>query len=199
MHLVGIRAILYGYFTAQDAAVDHFEAIIRTLLEADHYWVQSSFKVDLTSEEKRQIGKHSMPRPEIDLLALNFAKNEVLVVEAKSFLDSPGVRLEELSEEHDIPDGRYKLFTSKRYRTIVFKRLLLQLCEHGMSRANTKISLVLAAGKVYKDQTAALQELFLAREFVLWSPSDIKDKVTALAKRGYENDPAIITAKILLR
>jgi hypothetical protein len=101
--------------------VNHFEAIIRTLLEADHYWVQSSFKVDLTLEEKRQIGKHSIPRPEIDLLSLDFAKYEVLVVEAKSLFDSPGVRLEELAEEHDIPDGRYKLFTSKRYRAIVFK------------------------------------------------------------------------------
>ncbi len=179
--------------------VDHFKSIIRTLLEIDHYWVQSSFTVDLTLEEKRQIGEPSMPRPEIDLLALNFAMNEVLVVEARSFFDSPGVSLEELAEEYDIPDGRYKLFTSKRYRTIVFNRLLLQLCEHGMANANTKISLVLAAGNVYKDQTAAIQELFLTRDFVLWSPSDIKDKVIALAKTGYENDPAIITAKILLR
>ncbi|MGC1388874.1 MAG: hypothetical protein WA807_12760 [Steroidobacteraceae bacterium] len=154
---------------------------------------------DITLEEKRQIGKHSMPRPEIDLLALDFAKNEVLVVEAKSFLDSPGVRLDELAEEHDIPDGRYKLFTSTRYRTIVFNRLHLQFCEHGMTDANNKLSLVLAAGNVYKDQTAAIQELFLTRDFVLWCPSAIKDKGTALAERGYENDPAIITAKILLR
>jgi hypothetical protein len=139
-----------------------------------------------------------MPRPEIDLLALDFAKNEVLVVEAKSLFDSP-VRLDELAEEHDIPDWRYKLFTSKRYRTIVFNRLHLQLCEYGMANADTKLSLVLAAGNIYQDQIAAIQELFLTKDFVLWSPSDIKDKVTALAKRGYENDPAIITATILLR
>jgi hypothetical protein len=69
--------------------MDNFEGIIRTLLEADHFWVQSSFKVELTLEERRHIGKHSMPRPELDLLALNFEQNEVLVVEAKSFLDSP--------------------------------------------------------------------------------------------------------------
>jgi hypothetical protein len=93
-----------------------------------------------------------------------------------------------LEQKHDTPEGRYKLFTSERYRTTVFKRLLLQLCGYGMANADTKISLVLAAGNVYKDQTVALQELFLTRDFVLWSPSDIKDKVTALAKRGYEND-----------
>jgi hypothetical protein len=179
--------------------MDNFEGIIRTLLEADHFWVQSSFKVELTLEEKRHIGKHSMPRPELDLLALNFEENEVLVVEAKSFLDSPGVRVEDLEQKRDTPEGRYKLFTSERYRTTVFKRLLLQLCEYGMANADTKISLVLAAGNVYKDQTVALQELFLTRDFVLWSPSDIKDKVTALAKRGYQDDAAILTAKILLK
>jgi hypothetical protein len=179
--------------------VDHFESIIRTLLESDHYWVQSSFKVHLTQQEKRDIGKHSIPRPEIDLLAINFSQNEVRVVEAKSFLDSPGVRLEDLQREHDIPDGRYKLFTSNRYRQVVFNRLLLQLRACGMANADTKVRLVLAAGKVYRDQTAAIQELFLQRGFILWAPNEIKKKVTVLAERAYENDPAIITAKILLR
>jgi hypothetical protein len=179
--------------------MDNFESIIRTLLEADHFWVQSSFKVELTLEEKRHIGKHSMPRPELDLLALNFEQNEVLVVEAKSFPDSPRVRVEDLEQEHDIADGRYKLFTSERYRTTVFKRLLLQLCEYGMANADTKISLVLAARNVYKDQTVAIQELLLTRDFVLWSPEEIKAKVTALAKRGYQDDAAILTAMILLR
>jgi hypothetical protein len=179
--------------------MDNFEGIIRTLLEADHFWVQSSFKIELTLEEKRHIGKHSMPRPELDLLALNFEQNEVLVVEAKSFLDSPGVRVEDLEQEHDTPEGRYKLFTSERYRKTVFKKLLLQLCGNGMANATTTISLALAAGNVYKGQTAAIQELFLTKGFIFWSPEEIKEKVTALAKRGYENDPAIITAKILFR
>jgi hypothetical protein len=34
---------------------------------------------------------------------------------------------------------------------------------------------------------------------VFLSPEEIKEKVTALARLGYENDPAIITAKILMR
>ena len=41
--------------------MDHFESIISTLLEADHYWVRRSFKVTVTKEEKRQVGKHSIP------------------------------------------------------------------------------------------------------------------------------------------
>ena len=68
-----------------------------------------------------------------------------------------------------------------------------------MANATTTISLALAAGNVYKGQTAAVQELFLTKGFIFWSPEEIKEKVTALAKRAYEDDAANITAKILLR
>jgi hypothetical protein len=179
--------------------MDHFESIIATLLEADGYWVRRSFKVNVTKEEKRQVGKHSSPRPEIDLLALHFARNEVLALEAKSFLDSPGVKLAQLQEEHDVPEGRYKLFTSKRYHSIVFSRLLQDLVACGMARPDTKISLGLAAGKVYQGQSGPLRQFMEQNKWIFWSPEDIKHKVTVLAERGYENDPAIITAKILMR
>lgn len=179
--------------------MDHFESIISTLLEAEGYWVRRSFKVNVTKEEKRQIGKPSIPRPEIDLLALHFSTNEVFALEAKSFLDSPGVKLAQLQEEHEVPEGRYKLFTSHRYRSIVLSRLLKDLIADGMASSNTKISLGLAAGKVYQGQSKPIREFMEKNKWLFWSPEDIKNKVTALAKRGYENDPAIITAKILMR
>lgn len=179
--------------------MDHFESIIATLLEAEGYWVRRSFKVNVTKEEKRQIGKHSIPRPEIDLLALHFARNEVLAFEAKSFLDSPGVKLTQLQEEHEIPEGRYKLFTSKGYRSIVLSRLLQDLIECGMANRVTQVSLGLAAGKVYQGESDAIRRFMELNSWAFWSPEDIKNKVTALAERGYENDPAIITAKILMR
>lgn len=179
--------------------MDHFESIIATLLEAEGYWVRRSFKVNVTKEEKRQIGKHSIPRHEIDLLALHLDRNEVLALEAKSFLDSVGVKLSQLSEEHEVPEGRYKLFTSKRYREIVLSRLRQDLVASGMANPNTKISLGLAAGKVYQGQAGSIHELMTKKEWLFWSPEDIKQKVTALAEHGYENDPAIITAKILMR
>jgi hypothetical protein len=179
--------------------MDHFESIISTLLEAEGYWVRRSFKVNVTKEEKRQIGKHSIPRPEIDLLALNFSKNEVFALEAKSFLDSPGVNLEQLREEHEVPEGRYKLFTSERYRTVVFSRLLSDLIACDMANSKTKIILGLAAGKVYQGRSDLIREFMSGKNWFFWSPEDIKQKVMALAERGYENDPAIITAKILMR
>lgn len=179
--------------------MDHFEGIVATLLEADGYWVRRSFKVNVTKEEKRLIGKHSIPRPEIDLLALNFAKNEVIAFEAKSFLDSPGVNFKELSETHDIPEGRYKLFTSVRYRSIVFKRLLEDLISLGMADASTEIRLGLAAGNVHKEHAPIIRDFMQENEWLFWSPDDIKAKVTALAEKRYENDASIITAKILMR
>jgi len=179
--------------------MDHFESIISTLLEADGYWVRRSFKVNVTKEEKRQIGKHSIPRPEIDLLAFHFSSNKVFAVEAKSFLDSPGVKLSQLQEVHEVPEGRYKLFTSSRYRSIVLSRLLQDLIILGMANSNTEISLGLATGKVYQGKSEPIREFMEKNKWLFWSPEDIKNKVTALAERGYENDPAIITAKILMR
>ena len=128
-------------------------ASLRPLLEADHYWVRRSFKIDVTQEEKRQVGKHSIPRPEIDLLAFNFSKNEVIAFEVKSFLNSPGVRLEDLQREHEVQEGRYKLFTSRGYREVVLTRLKKDLISHGMADANTKVTLGLAAGKVYQKKS----------------------------------------------
>jgi hypothetical protein len=179
--------------------MDHFESIIATLLEADGYWIRRSFKVNVTTEEKHHIGKHSIPRPEIDLLAFSFSKNEVIAMEAKSYLDSPGVKLAALMEEHDIPEGRYKLFTCERYRSLVFKGLLRDLIRRGMANSDTRICLGLAAGKVYRGQSEPIRELMAKRQWFFWSPEDIKKRVKALAQLAYEDDPAIITAKILER
>lgn len=68
-----------------------------------------------------------------------------------------------------------------------------------MARPDTKISLGLAAGKVYQGQSGPIREFMEKNKWLFWSPEDIKHKVTVLAERGYENDPAIITAKILMR
>jgi hypothetical protein len=184
--------------------MDHFESIISTLLEAEDYWVRRSFKVNLEAEEKRQIGKPSIPRIEIDLLAFLFSENRVIAFEAKSFLDSPGVKLADLQKEHKVAEGRYKLFTSENYRSVVLLRLKKQLIKHGMANSDTKVIPGLAAGNVYQiqrgpNQCELIREFMDKKGWVFWSPDDIKQKVEALANSGYENDPAIITAKILKR
>lgn len=98
--------------------MDYFEGLVKTILEHEGYWVRQSFKINLTKQEKRDIGKHSIPRPEIDILAHKATSDSVIAFEAKSYLDSPGVKLADLEESHEIPEGRYKLFTCDNYREI---------------------------------------------------------------------------------
>ena len=121
--------------------MDHFESIVKTLLEAEGFWIRQSFKVNLSKEEKKAIGKPSMPRPEIDLLAFKFSENTITAYEAKSFLDSPDVMLAHLNAETDAPEGRYKLFTCKKYRSLVLNRLKKNLLETGMANKSTQIKL----------------------------------------------------------
>jgi hypothetical protein len=56
------------------AEVDHFQNIIKTLLQAEGYRVRQSFKVNLSKEEKRRIGRPAIPRPEFDLLAFSLSQ-----------------------------------------------------------------------------------------------------------------------------
>ena len=168
--------------------MEKFENTVSTLLEAEGFWVRRGFKVNVTLEEKRQVGKQSSPRPEIDMLAFHFGRNEVLALEVKDFLDSPGVKLAHLLEEHEVPAGRHKLFTSDRYRTIVLARLLQDLIAAGMANAQTQVRLGMVVGKVNQGQSEAIRELIEAKGWLFWSPDDIKKKVTARTERA--NDPA---------
>ena len=180
--------------------MDYFEEIACKILEEKGYWIRRSFKVELTKAEKRNIGKHSIPRPEIDILAYDQKSNMVIVVEAKSYFDSPGVRYEYLIQKHMIPQGRYKLFTSNRYRRIVFRRLNRQLIDIGMINSDTVITLGLIAGNVYKRESEKIKIYFLKKKpkWYFWGPDEVRGCVKQFSEMGYENNPAVITAKILL-
>lgn len=179
--------------------MDGFEALVRLLLERDGYWTRQSHKVELSKEEKKEIGLPSMPRPEIDLLAFNQSSNTVVVWEVKSYLDSLGVQVEDLSTSHEKPEGRYKLFTCENYRAIVFDRLLKDLCAKGLADSQTKIRLGLAAGKIHRNRSDTLTDLFASKNWMLMTPQNIRENTSKLAKIGYENNPFVLTAKVLLR
>ncbi|MEM7243262.1 MAG: hypothetical protein AAF429_13845 [Pseudomonadota bacterium] len=179
--------------------MDFFESAIKTILEDQGLWVMSSFKVELTKDEKAQIGRPTIPRPEIDLIAFDFAKNTVTAWEVKSFLDSGGVKIKELEERFEIPSGRYKLFTCQNYRDVVFARLKKQLIASNRISKSTLINLGLAAGNVARNRSEELR-LYLKRcNFEFLSPEEIKANVRNFANKGYENDPTILAAKILLK
>src|SRR5882724_12874486 len=108
--------------------MDAFESLVSMLLRHQGFWTTPSFKVELTKEEKRQIGRFSCPRWEIDLVAYKGSTNEILAVECKSFLDSTGVTFRNGQFE---PIERYKLFTDSNLRSVVLDRLVKQVQSTG--------------------------------------------------------------------
>jgi hypothetical protein len=183
----------------RNMTMDYFENIIKRLLEEDGYWVRQSVRVNLRKEEKVEIGKASIPRPEIDIVAYNPKKNELRIIEVKSFLDSPGVKFKELNQRYKIPEGRYKLFTCTKYREILFERLLCDFRERELVAGKPSIRFGLAAGKIYSKDEQKLRLLFEKNGWILYSPADIAKALRELEKSPYENDPYVIAAKILVR
>ncbi|MBN8631890.1 MAG: hypothetical protein J0L76_13660 [Rhodobacterales bacterium] len=179
--------------------MDAFESLVRLLMEKDGYWTVQSHKVNVTKEEKRAIGKPSIPRPEVDLLALDLRLNRLIALEVKSYLDSPGVDLALLREQHSVPEGRYKLFTCANYRSIVLARLLGDLRRRGLVNNETELQLGLAAGNVKGRRTADLKSYFSSQGWYFLGPDEIKSKLRALSEADYENDPFVISAKLALR
>jgi hypothetical protein len=68
-----------------------------------------------------------------------------------------------------------------------------------MIKAKPKIVPGLIAGKVYQDRAEEIRTYFNSKHWFFWSPKDIKERIISLSNEGYENDPSIITAKILNR
>lgn len=180
--------------------MDAFENIVAGLLEQEGYWVRTSFKVNLTKAEKRRIGRASSPRWEIDLVAYKPKTNVVLAVECKSFLDSPGVHCDALTGKETQGAKRYKLFNEPKLRKVVFRRLVKQLAEKGACRPSAKVRLCLAAGKIASKQDHANLERHFARKG--WSLFDcnwLRKGFTDAAASKYEDNIAVVVAKLLLR
>lgn len=171
-----------------------FEELVGGLLEAEGYWIQHSFKVSLTKDEKREIGRPSSPRWEIDLLAYSAPENVVLAVECKSYLDSPGVDLA------DVQGGRYadryKLFTDPVLRGVVFRRLVLELTQSRYCPPNPTVKLALAAGRL-KSDPERVRAYFRDHDWLLFDPEWISQQLRASARRGYTDSVAVMVAKLL--
>jgi hypothetical protein len=177
--------------------MDAFESLVSMLLRHQGYWTIPSFKVELTKDEKRKIGRASSPRWELDLVAYKGSTNEILAVECKSLLDSRGVTFRQGQFE---PEERYKLFTDRVLRSIVLKRLAKQLRETGACAASPKIKLCLAVAKIAsRSDPDALLRHFKRNGWLLFDPEWVRIQLRAAAKRGYENDVAFVVSKLLLR
>lgn len=179
--------------------MDAFEQLVSEILWMEGYWVRTSVKVELTKAEKREIGRHSAPRWELDIVAYSGRENLLRVVECKSFLNSRGVRATGFDGSNPREAVRYKLFNDAELRRVVFNRLRLQFTESGACQPEPEIRLCLACGKVYESGRADLHAHFAAQGWDLWDEPWLREKLKHMATLGYENQVSAVVAKLLLR
>jgi hypothetical protein len=92
--------------------MDAFEQVVSEMLWMDGFWVQTSVKVNLTPREKGSVGKRTMPRPELDIVAYRGRDNFLYVVECKSYLNSRGVTFAGLSGADAVTAGGISFFST---------------------------------------------------------------------------------------
>ena len=163
-----------------------------------------SVKIKLSPEEKRQIGVPTAPRPEIDIVAYDVKENKLYLIEVKSYLDSPGVRYNDVVTIQKKQSGRFKILTCSNYQKVIEKRLLEDWRIVGQIPLNIKFRYGLVAGKIHskKKNTNAeedLVEYFAKKDWLFWGPKAIKERMKKLVEKGYENNEATIVSKILLK
>ncbi len=162
------------------------------------YWVRTSVKVELTKEEKRQIGRPSSPRWELDIVAYGGRDNLLRVIECKSYLDSHGVALRAFDGSDTKSAERYKLFSDDGLRSVVLKRLRLQLAESGACRRDAEVKLSLACGRIATDaDRAGLHKHFAEKGWELWDEPWLRERLKRMSDRGYENQVSAVVAAVL--
>ena len=179
--------------------MEYFEQIVAKLIEKEGKWVKQNVKVDITKEEKKIIGKPSIPRPDIDIVAYNFLTNILEIWEVKSYLDSKGVKYKDLKQEYDIIEGNYKILTSRKYREIITNRLKIDWIKVGLIKEEPRIIYGLAVGKINSQDEENIKKYFQNKGWLLKLPKDIYNGIKLLEKEAYENDPFIIASKIIFR
>lgn len=180
--------------------MDAFENVVAEILWAEGYWVRTSVRVNLTKAEKVQIGRPSSPRWELDVVGYRGGDNLLQVVECKSYLDSRGVSIAAFNGSNAVFEKRFKLFTDATLREVVLARVRDQLAQCGACAPDAKVQLGLACGRIASqaDRTA-LKMLFAERGWQLWDEEWLRQRLGAMADRGYENEVSAVVAKLLLR
>ena len=155
----------------------------------------------MTKEEKVKVGRPKMPGYELDLVAYKGKQNEILVVECKSYFDSPGVHAEGFENPKSRKAKRYKLFNDRVLWKTVRRALCRRLVKDGRCGSRPKVRLCLAAGHVVNpEHRTRIKKIFdRHKNWELMDDHEIAQKIKNLASRGYMNNEAVMVAKILER
>lgn len=181
-------------------AMDAFENVVSEILWRDGYWVQNAVKVELTREEKVEIGRPTIPRPELDVVGYRGKRKELLVVECKSYLDSRGITYNGVAGRNSRGASRYKLFNDETLQRVVFNRLSRQMYEAELVTKNPNIRLALVCGKIATERDRLLlRDHFEERDWLLWDQVWLREKLSLMSKGGYENSAVAVVSKLLLR
>lgn len=174
--------------------MDAFEQIVAKVFELDGYWVYTNYKIKLGKKQKAELGKPSMPRPEIDVLAYRPVENRLIWVECKSYLDSRGVKFASIDEG----SPRFRIFTDPKFREIVSEELLCQLSKVGLIRSNPTMQYALVAGHIATESDRnELNKYFKEQGWQFYDDQWIKGKLENLRELDYENHVIVILTKIL--
>jgi hypothetical protein len=177
--------------------MDSFEQVVASILERKGYWTRTALKVALEPEDKHAIDRPSSPRCELDVVGYSGRDNHLVILECKSFLDSPGVRSGTFAGNNPKDEKRYKLFFEDTLRKVVLKRLVKQLVHHGFCAPRPRVTFGLAAGRIHGD-AAWLQRYFKTKRWQLWTPDFIAKELRSFRHSKYENSVAWVVAKLIL-
>jgi hypothetical protein len=177
-----------------------FEEIVAGLLRQDGCWTIVGYKVNLSKKGKVELGKPSLPRPEIDILSYKAGENLLLWVECKSYLDSRGVSITAFTGEDERGAQRYKVFNLPEYRRIVTEELIKQVVTSQMVLPNPIVKYCLVAGRIATEtDRIKLHQYFEKQSWLLYDDSWIKQQLIKASTGSYEDDIATIVAKLFAR
>jgi hypothetical protein len=178
--------------------MNSFESIVAGLFRAEGFWTAIGYRVELTKEQKRKIGKPSLARPEIDILAYKGKENQLIWIECKSYLDSPGVRYKHFTNSSDSGFQRFKVFNDPPYRRVISQALIDQATESGLTRPKPKLKYCLVAGKAGTDSDKRkIADMFIKKGWVFHDIDWIREQLKKLATSRYEDDITMMLAKII--
>jgi hypothetical protein len=177
-----------------------FEEIVAGLFRQEGYWTHMGYKVDLAKSKKVALGKPSLPRPEIDILAYQASDNILLWVECKSYLDSRGVSIGSFNGKDERNTARFKVFTWPNFRKIVSAELIKQVVRAKLTRPRPSLKYCLVTGRIATNTDRdELRKYFETQDWLLYDERWLKQRLDKLSERGYEDDVAVIVAKLFAR